>query len=119
MPLFFAVASLGFILGPATALALDAVPRAAGAGSAVVGAAQFGLAALVTPVVGLGGEHTAVPMALAMGGLAVLAGVSYLLFPAPLPAPREPATAGGGTRPGPPSVPAPTRDLTHSKEQRS
>lgn len=119
VPLFFAVASLGFILGPATALALDAVPRAAGAGSAVVGAAQFGLAALVTPVVGLGGEHTAVPMALAMGGLAVLAGVSYLLFPAPFPAPREPATAGGGTRPGPPSVPAPTRDLTHSKEQRS
>lgn len=118
MPLFFAVASLGFILGPATALALDAVPRAAGAGSAVVGAAQFGLAALVTPVVGLGGEHTAVPMALAMGGLAVLAGVSSLLFPAP---PRAAGTGHGrwGTRPGPPSVPAPTRDLTNSKEQRS
>ncbi|WP_242437871.1 multidrug effflux MFS transporter [Streptomyces hygroscopicus] len=81
VPLFFAVASLGFILGPAMALALDAVPDAAGTGSAVVGAAQFGLAALITPVISVAGPHTAVPMAIAIGALAVLAAVSYALFP--------------------------------------
>jgi hypothetical protein len=46
LPIFFAVSSLGFILGPATAIALDAVPRATGTGSAALGAAQFGLAVL-------------------------------------------------------------------------
>jgi MFS transporter, DHA1 family, multidrug resistance protein len=63
VPIFLAVSSLGFILGPATAIALDAVPRAAGTGSAVLGAAQFGLAALISPLVSLGDGHSAVPMA--------------------------------------------------------
>jgi hypothetical protein len=46
------------------AIALDTVPRAVGTGSAVLGAAQFGLAALISPVVGLGNGHSAVPMAI-------------------------------------------------------
>ncbi|WP_255621071.1 hypothetical protein [Pseudonocardia sp. DSM 110487] len=37
-------------------MALNAVPGAVGAGSAVLGAAQFGLAALVSPLVSLGGD---------------------------------------------------------------
>ncbi len=40
----------------ATALALGAVPQIAGSASAVLGALQFGLAALVSPLVSLGGE---------------------------------------------------------------
>ncbi|WP_236789586.1 multidrug effflux MFS transporter [Amycolatopsis sp. GM8] len=73
VPIFFVVSSLGFILGPATAIALDAVPHAVGAGSAVLGAAQFGLAALITPVVSLGNGRSAIPMAITMAILAVLA----------------------------------------------
>ncbi|NKT61291.1 Bcr/CflA family drug resistance efflux transporter, partial [Rhodococcus hoagii] len=39
-------------------------PEAAGTGSALMGACQFGLAAIVSPLVGIGG--TAVPMAIAI-----------------------------------------------------
>ena len=40
-----------------------------------MGASQFGLAAIVSPLVGLGGEDTAVPMTIAIataGGLALV-----------------------------------------------
>ncbi|MGA1813975.1 multidrug effflux MFS transporter [Frondihabitans sp. 4ASC-45] len=79
VPLFVAVTSLGLVLGNATALALSAVPRAAGTGSAVLGALQFALAALVSPLVGLGGEHTALPLAIVMVAAAVIAVASFAL----------------------------------------
>ncbi|MFP3713480.1 multidrug effflux MFS transporter [Puerhibacterium sp. TATVAM-FAB25] len=79
VPIFVAVASLGLVLGNATALALAAVPRAAGTGSAVLGALQFALAALVSPLVGLDGEHTAVPLAVVMVAAAVVAVGAFLL----------------------------------------
>lgn len=63
---YLAMASLGFIIANATTLALGEARRAAGTGSAVMGAAQFGLAAVISPLVGLGSEDTAVPMAVAM-----------------------------------------------------
>ncbi|AKK28579.1 multidrug effflux MFS transporter [Mycobacterium sp. EPa45] len=78
IPIFVAVASQGLILGNATALALGAVPRAAGSGSAGLGALQFGLGAAVSPLVSLGGEHTALPLALVMVTLAVLALTAFL-----------------------------------------
>lgn len=71
--LWGAVASLGLVAANATSLALDKVRHAAGTGSAVLGALQFGLAAAVSPLVGLGGDHTALPMAIAM---VVSAGIS-------------------------------------------
>ena len=73
IPIFVAVACQGLILGNATALALSAVPRAAGSGSAGLGALQFGLGATVSPLVSLGGEHTALPLAIVMVTMAVLA----------------------------------------------
>jgi DHA1 family bicyclomycin/chloramphenicol resistance-like MFS transporter len=73
IPIFVAVASLGLVLGNATALALGAVPQAAGTGSAVLGALQFGLAALVSPLVNLGGETSALPLAIVMVALAAIA----------------------------------------------
>jgi DHA1 family bicyclomycin/chloramphenicol resistance-like MFS transporter len=73
--LFLAVSSLGLVLGNATGLATDEVTQAAGTGSAVMGALQFGLAAVVSPLVGLGGERDAVPMAVTM----VAAGLGALL----------------------------------------
>ncbi len=54
------------MLATAATLALGQVRHAAGTGSALLGALQFLLAAVVAPIVGAWGEDTAVPMALAM-----------------------------------------------------
>lgn len=78
VPLFTAVGSLGLVLGNATALALGAVPSAAGSASAVLGALQFGLAALVSPLVSIGGSATAAPLAIVMVASAVIAVVALL-----------------------------------------
>ncbi len=79
VPLFTAVGSLGLVFGNATALALGAVPQIAGSASAVLGALQFGLAALVSPLVSLGGEGTAAPLAVVMFGAAVVAVVALVV----------------------------------------
>ncbi|OII31807.1 Bcr/CflA family drug resistance efflux transporter [Curtobacterium sp. MMLR14_010] len=78
VPLFTAVGSLGLVLGNATALALGAVPSAAGSASAVLGALQFGLAALVSPLVSIGGSATAAPLAVVMLAAAVVAVIALL-----------------------------------------
>ncbi|MEV7972758.1 multidrug effflux MFS transporter [Cellulomonas sp. NPDC089187] len=77
--LFASTSSLGLIAGNATGLATDQAAGAAGTGSAVMGALQFALGAAVSPVVGLAGEYTAVPMAITMAVVAVLAAGSLLL----------------------------------------
>ncbi|CAN5239550.1 multidrug effflux MFS transporter [soil metagenome] len=77
LPIFVAVASQGLILGNATALALAAVSQSAGKGSAVLGSLQFGIGALVAPLVGLGGEHTAGPLAVVMLVCAVVAAAGF------------------------------------------
>ncbi|MCV7434326.1 multidrug effflux MFS transporter [Mycolicibacterium bacteremicum] len=73
LPLFTAVAGMGLVFGNATALALSAAPRAAGTASAVLGATQFLLAAAVSPLVSLAGEHTAGPLGIVMVSAAVVA----------------------------------------------
>jgi MFS transporter, DHA1 family, multidrug resistance protein len=78
VPLFTAVGSLGLVLGNATALALGAAPSAAGSASAVLGALQFGLAALVSPLVSIGGEDTAAPLAVVMLAAAIVALLALL-----------------------------------------
>ena len=60
-------------MGNAAALAMTQVRAVAGTGSAVLGFAQFGLGALVAPLVGLGGESSAVVPALVMTSCAALA----------------------------------------------
>ncbi|MGB9033839.1 MAG: multidrug effflux MFS transporter [Paeniglutamicibacter sp.] len=75
--LFVTVSALGLILGNATALATAQVTRYAGTGSAMLGALQFTLAAIASPLVGIAGEQSAVPMAVAM---VVAAGIAALLL---------------------------------------
>jgi DHA1 family bicyclomycin/chloramphenicol resistance-like MFS transporter len=72
----------------ATSLAVEEARRAAGTGSAVIGAFQFGLAAVVSPIVGAGGEYTAVPMAAAML-------ISALISAAALALTRHPTSRAG------------------------
>ncbi|WP_411828005.1 multidrug effflux MFS transporter [Luteolibacter sp. AS25] len=78
--IFFAVASVGAILGNANALAIRQVPTVAGTGSAVVGALQFSLGALASPIVGLGGKGNSLPMALVLFGAASAATLCFLLL---------------------------------------
>ncbi len=78
--IFLAVATIGPILGNASALAIRQVPEAAGTGSAVLGAAQFGLGAIASPLVGLMGEDNPLPMALVMVVASLSAVASFSLL---------------------------------------
>ena len=87
--LFGLVSSLGLIFGNAAGLATSEVRQTAGTGSALLGALQFSLAAVVSPLVGLAGEHSALPMGLMILAAALLA----VLFHTTLLRPRPVAAA--------------------------
>jgi len=54
----------GFIPANAISLAMVDYREAAGSASAVLGIFQYGMGGIVTPLVGVGGENTALPMAI-------------------------------------------------------
>lgn len=89
---FFALmVAVGLVLGNAGALANAAVPDHPGTGSAVLGMLQWGTAGVAAPLAGLGGEHSAVPVAVLMtlGALVSLVALLTLSRPAvtaPVPA---------------------------------
>ncbi|MFN3599797.1 MAG: multidrug effflux MFS transporter [Dietzia sp.] len=70
--------SIGLILPNAAALSMQATRGHSGSGSALLGAAQFGLAALVSPLTGLAGPHSAVPMLVVMGTCTALVVVAVV-----------------------------------------
>ncbi|UOB15330.1 MFS transporter [Streptomyces sp. HP-A2021] len=70
---------IGQVFGTATALALERVPHAAGTGSAVLGTLQSVLGGVAPPIVGLGGEDTAVPLFVGMAGCSLIAVLALLL----------------------------------------
>ena len=79
LPGFFLVtASIGLILPNATALALAAHGQRAGSASALLGALQYVIGALVAPLVGIAGTGTALPMAILIAILSLGASASYL-----------------------------------------
>jgi DHA1 family bicyclomycin/chloramphenicol resistance-like MFS transporter len=79
--LFVITASLGLIAPNATALALaDTSSQTAGSASALLGMLQFSIGAIVAPLVGLGGNDTAVPMAAVMAAFSIAAFVVYLVL---------------------------------------
>lgn len=82
VPLLIIVGSLGLVMGNATSLALSAVPGASGAGSAVLGFLQFGLAGLVSPLVSVNGEMDPAPLAVVMLVASVVASVAIAASPA-------------------------------------
>jgi DHA1 family bicyclomycin/chloramphenicol resistance-like MFS transporter len=91
LPGFFLVtASIGFILPNATALALEAHGQRAGSASALLGALQYVIGALVAPLVGIAGTGTALPMAILIAILSLGASTAYIALARPrrgLPAP--------------------------------
>ncbi|WP_314172524.1 multidrug effflux MFS transporter [Streptomyces winkii] len=55
---------MGFVMPNANSQGLMRAPHAAGSASALLGTAQFLIGAIASPLVGIAGENTAVPMAL-------------------------------------------------------
>lgn len=76
LALWLVMPCLGLTYGNAVALALAEVRAHAGAGSAFIGTFQFLGGALVAPLVGLGGDHDARPMAFTMLLLAGCAAIA-------------------------------------------
>ncbi|MCO1580723.1 multidrug effflux MFS transporter [Crossiella sp. SN42] len=70
---------LGQVFATATGLALERVPHAAGTGSALLGTLQNVLGAAVAPLMGIAGEHTAVPLFAGMTLCTLLAVFALLL----------------------------------------
>ncbi|MEU9103153.1 Bcr/CflA family multidrug efflux MFS transporter [Streptomyces xanthophaeus] len=71
--LFVLMSSMGLILPNTNAQALMRTPHAAGSASALIGTASFLVGAVASPLVGIAGEDTAVPMAVVQVTCSVLA----------------------------------------------
>ena len=81
---FFVLMSAQGLIGPnGGALASAAVPDHPGTGSALLGFVQWVAAGTIAPLAGLGGEHTAVPMATIMIGGAAISMVGLLVVANP------------------------------------
>jgi DHA1 family bicyclomycin/chloramphenicol resistance-like MFS transporter len=76
VPVFVLVASIGLVAPNSTALALSLHPEVAGSASAYFGTLRYGLGALATPLVGIGGAVGGLPMALVM----VVSGIAALVL---------------------------------------
>ena len=82
--LFVTVASVGFVMPNATALALADHAEVAGSASALLGVNQFLVGAVVAPLVGIAGVGTAVPMALVMLVLCLGAALALVTLARPV-----------------------------------
>jgi DHA1 family bicyclomycin/chloramphenicol resistance-like MFS transporter len=77
IPLFVLISSLGLVFPDSTALALSLHPDVAGSASAYFGTFRLGLGALATPLVGIGGAVSGLPMAIV---IAVSSGAALVVF---------------------------------------
>ncbi|TVT08687.1 Bcr/CflA family multidrug efflux MFS transporter [Amycolatopsis bartoniae] len=84
VPLVLLVASIGMVMPNASSLALAEHPRSAGAASALLGVLQFVIGGLATPLVGIGGENSAIPMGVVMASFAVAALVVFVTMTRPV-----------------------------------
>ncbi|ANS77116.1 MFS transporter [Paenibacillus yonginensis] len=78
--LFLIVSSVGVVSTTSTSLALQNAGAAAGSASALLGLLQFVFGAAASPLTGLGGSATAVPMALTIFTAEVLAVLSCIVL---------------------------------------
>ena len=71
------VCAVGLIFPTANALAMADYPDLAGAASSLQGLSQFVFGAVAAPLVGIAGEHTAVPLGIVTTGVSLLATASF------------------------------------------
>ncbi|MEU3192251.1 multidrug effflux MFS transporter [Streptomyces sp. NPDC006992] len=72
------MSGMGLIMPNANSQALMRTPHAAGSASALLGTSQFLVGAAASPLVGVAGEQTAVPMALVQFGAVTLAALAFV-----------------------------------------
>ncbi|TDF94729.1 multidrug effflux MFS transporter [Paenibacillus piri] len=77
IPLFFFVASIGMTSTASFALAMESQSQRAGSASALLGLLPFLLGACTSPLVGIAGEYTAVPMGIIILSTSLLALLAY------------------------------------------
>jgi len=77
IPLFAIIASLGVVFPDSTALALSLHPDVAGSASAYFGTLRFGLGALATPLIGIGGAVSGLSMGLVIAVSGILAVILF------------------------------------------
>lgn len=83
IPLWIYIAACGFTFPAVQVLALANHGAEAGTAASLLGALNFGLAGALSPLAGIMGVGTAVPMAIVMGGAAVIAVASVWLLVRP------------------------------------
>lgn len=71
------VCAVGLIFPTANALAMADYPDLAGTASSLQGLSQFAFGAVAAPLVGIAGEHTAVPLGIVTTGVSLLATASF------------------------------------------
>ncbi|WP_326599343.1 multidrug effflux MFS transporter [Streptomyces sp. NBC_01803] len=91
--LFVLMASMPLVLPNANSEGLDRTPHAAGSASALLGASAFFVGAVASPLVGIAGEDTAVPMAVVQLTVVVLAAVCFVTLCRPRRSSRRPILA--------------------------
>lgn len=77
--LFLVVSSVGLVSTTAFSLAMEAQEKSAGSASAFLGLIPFIGGAIASPLVGLAGESSAVPMAIVIGTCSFGALITYIL----------------------------------------
>ncbi len=92
-PLALLMFSWNFIQSNSLALGLTDHPHVAGSAAALLGVSQFAFGALVAPLVGIGGNDTALPMAVVIAACAVGAAVAFRQLVPPVSKRRVTATA--------------------------
>ncbi|MGW7439001.1 Bcr/CflA family multidrug efflux MFS transporter [Streptomyces sp. NPDC054849] len=78
--LFVLMSAMGIVLPNTNAQALMRTPHAAGSASALLGTSSFLVGAIASPLVGIAGEDTAVPMAVVQLACSLLALSSFLFL---------------------------------------
>jgi DHA1 family bicyclomycin/chloramphenicol resistance-like MFS transporter len=96
-PLTLLLFSWSFIQSNALALALTDHPDVAGTAASLLGVSQFALAAIVAPLVGIGGNDTALPMAIVITICAIGAGIAFRRLVSTVSHPLTPAVASPPT----------------------
>ncbi|WP_141433960.1 Bcr/CflA family multidrug efflux MFS transporter [Bacillus sp. 03113] len=77
VPIFFIVSSIGMITTTSFSLAMESQGHIAGSASALLGLLPFILGSLTAPLVGIAGEHTAIPMGIIIFSASFIALLSY------------------------------------------
>lgn len=83
IPLFFVVASVGIVSTSTFSLAMQTQNQHAGSASALLGLSTYILGASVAPLVGLAGDHNALPMGIVIACANTIAILCYIIMVRP------------------------------------